>query len=238
MKKFVLALILIVAVAGMAIESGPSNTVGFVTYQTGEGYNYISYSLENPDLASAVNIVGLFPETATVSYVSIYNNESNSWQTWVPGGNNFDLTLGAPVLVAASNVPGDFVFATYGDVPADYAVSYDLYGSYNYVTIPLDVMEVFGGEVMVSEIFETVGSCEYISKYDNELQSFSNTYVAGGNDYAVEIGEVYVIARTSEAAQTVWPARTVTASSNQLQIKSKVETKNESSVDMLNIKKK
>jgi hypothetical protein len=234
MKKFVLALILIVAVAGMAIESGPSNTVGFVTHTAtagaaGTGFSFVTYSLANEDYNHTSEIAAMFEGTGlTISYISRYNNESKSWQL-AP----FDLNLGDNVLVAL-NGNAEFTYATFGDVPEDYSVSFNLTNNYNFITIPLNINELYPSGATVGDITDDIGQVSYMAKFNPVTQSWG---IANATT-EVQIGDVFVVARDAAADAVVWPAALATASNN-LKIKDKTNSStHESSVDQLIIKKK
>lgn len=250
MRKFVFVFVLVVAVMAFATESGPSNTVGFVTYSTTAGANYVTVSFDNEEFATSEDVAGMFEgSTLTPTVIARYNNETHQWEAanFVVGPNfwvgTFDVNMGNNLYVFTGGTD-EFTYATYGDVPEDYSVVYNLYESTNYIAVPLNIHELMGETVMASAIGEEIGDVLSVAKYNNATNTWgSANFIVGPNfwvgDFEVEIGDALYVFRSSTASSTVWPAPVAAASSaSDLKIKSKVETDNESPVDMLNMKKK
>lgn len=206
MKKILLPLLLILTVGMLAaVESEPSEVVGYVKYQCYNGFNYVAVPMG--DLTTAEVIGNQYLPTVTT--ISKWLSPSQNWTAI-----NYDLDFeewdgslpitNADVIVmfATSN----FNFYSLGS-PSDNII-YNIYPGYNYISVPLNRSDIPTAEMIANDI----GNMSSVSVWSNLSQSWTTiNYDVDFGEWdgtqPVSIGDVIVLYGN---ATTTWPNRNIT----------------------------
>jgi len=199
MKKILLPLLLILAVGLLAaVESEPSEVVGYVKYDCLEGLNLIALPMNQGFVnASEVGIllgsdaVSKFDATLQ-DWVSTYDDGSGSWAEDFPVGNG-------SVLMVYIYAPTSFY--SIGSL-YDANASYNFFEGLNTAMIPLNQTSLTLGSL----VGVSMGS-DAVSRFDATLQDWVSTYDDGsGNwaeDFPLSIGSPFM---AYSYLPQVWPA--------------------------------
>ena len=136
MKKFILPLLLILTVGMLAaVESEPSEVVGYVKYDVAEGNSMIAIPMTTTytmagDLGTAIGAttVSYWDNTAQMFFAAEYIDWLGDWD------NNFPITNGSVLMVYTSSATN---FYSIGNLPAT-TPTYNLVVGYNTIMIPLN----------------------------------------------------------------------------------------------------
>jgi len=203
MKKIILPLLLILSIGMLAaVESAPSEVVGYVKYDMVIGNNLIAIPMENP-YAMASDLGMSF--AGNVDQISYWDQTSQAWVTATDIGGFWDgdyaLSSGS-VLLVYSYAPTTFY--SIGDMPATNA-SYTLVTGNNTLMIPLNKSILAMASDLGAEL--VAGSVDQISYWDQANQAFSTATDIGGfwdGDYAISIGMPLMV---YSYAPITWPTR-------------------------------
>lgn len=203
MKKILLPLLLILAVGLLAaVESEPSEVVGYVKYDCLEGLNLIALPMDqNLNLASDIgnNYSGL---TDAISYWDA------STQTWFSAVYYVDFDMWdpdfavSPGSVLMINTISPFSFYSIGNMPALNA-QYTLIPGLNTIMIPLNKSNF----TLASEVGLNIATVDAISEWDASTQTwYSAVYYPDFElwdpDFSVSIAKPLM---TNSLSSTVWP---------------------------------
>jgi hypothetical protein len=207
MKKVLFILMLMVSMSILlAVESAPSETVGYVKYDALVGLNLVAMPMN--DGMTLTSVVGAYmsPE----DYVDTINLWDNATQSWV-GAVNFTGGYWEPDLAV---MPGDVLFfntstpLTYfsiGAMPAANA-QYNILPGLNTIMLPLNksalnLTSLVGADISALDEIDT------INMWDNATQSWVGAVNFTGGywepDLPVTIGTPMFI---SSSAAITWPA--------------------------------
>jgi hypothetical protein len=200
MKKFILPLLLILTVGMLAaVESEPSEVVGYVKYECLEGLNLIALPM-NQGFANASD-VGIALGSDTVSrfdaslqdWVSTYDDGTGIWP------DDFSVSNGS-VLMVYIYAPTSFY--SIGSLYNTNA-SYNLLEGLNTAMIPLDQLSLTSGSLAGI----SMGS-DTVSRFDPTLQDWVSTYDDGSgiwpDDFPLSIGSPFMAYSYNNQ---VWPAQ-------------------------------
>lgn len=199
MKKFILPLLLILAVGILAaVESAPSEVVGYVKYDCVAGLNHIALPMDSgyamvSDFAA--NYAGYMD---TISY---WDSASQSWiSAYDLGYWEGDFTV-QPGTVLMAYALSPFAAYSIGDLPAQNA-SYSYVAGLNDVMIPLNRSDI----AMAGTMGDEIGSLDTINKWDSASQSWIAAFNLGywEGDFPVTIGAPLQVYSLSAGT---WPTR-------------------------------
>lgn len=206
MKKLILPLLLLVAFGMLAaVESAPSNVVGYVKYPCYTGTNIVAYPMGDDMSAEAA----LTPYLANMeaigmwygnyqSWLSItYDVEFGEWSGTLPLDNSGIMSLGTT---------GNFDFYSLGSPQDD--ITFTLYPGSNFVYVPLNRSDLNTAEELATE----VGSTSSVSWYVNQYHSWGSlTYDVEFGEWSgtqpTSIGDPLVLYRDLGSPVAVWPVR-------------------------------
>jgi len=199
MKKFILPLLLLLAVGMLAaVESAPSAVVGYVKYDCVAGLNLVALPLD-----AGYTMVSEFADQypGTMDALSYWDNTTQSWVSAVDWGyweGDFAVTPGAVLMLS---VLSPFSAYSIGDLPAANA-SYTLLTGLNTVMVPLNRSDI----AMAGDIGTEIGTLDAISNWDNATQSWVSAVDWGywEGDFPVSIGFPLMVSSLSDGA---WPVR-------------------------------
>ncbi|MDZ4182803.1 MAG: hypothetical protein U1B83_08005 [Candidatus Cloacimonadaceae bacterium] len=209
MKKLLLPLLLLVAFGMLAaVESDPSEVVGYVRYNCYAGYNNVAYPMGAPTTAEAIgqallpNVDALYkwvPASQTWEAV-FYDADFDEWFGTIP-------VLNGDVLVISAQA--GFSFYSLGS-PIDNIV-YNIAPGYNYISLPLNRSSLTTAEAVGGSI----GNVDAVYVWSNQTQTWDAViYDADFDEWfgsiPIAIGDVMVV---SSSASGVWPSRGASTSS-------------------------
>lgn len=215
MKKTI-ALIVILAFAtyAFALESLPSETVGFVKYvcvtTAGTDLNAVALPLD----AGYINASDLGDDIGVCDVVSKWVTISQGWFSAVrlmPGmwSNNFPVENGYPYQI---NITSNVDVYIAGDVPTPPTFDLDTTSTtdLNFIMVPLTKSAL----TMAGALGDDIGVCDVVSKWIPSSQGwFSAVRLMPGmwsNNFSVDIGNPLMVNVT---ANTTWPSSKGVASS-------------------------
>jgi len=185
MKKFILPLLVLLFVGSLfAVESDPSEVVGYVKYDCVAGLNLVALPMEQ-GYAWASDLGAAYP-----GMMDVINYWDNQTQSWVAANDlgfmwdgDFELTNGSVLWV---NAVDSFSIYSMGDLP-ETAPSYDLVVGLNSLMVPLNRSDLATAETLGNEI----GLLDVINYWDNQTQSWvaaNNLGFMWDGDFPVSIG--------------------------------------------------
>lgn len=200
MKKLILPLLLLVAFGMLAaVESAPSEVVGYVKYDCLVGLNYIALPME-----AGYTMVSEFADQ-NMGVFDALNYWDNVNQQWVGAydfgywDGDFAVTAGIPLLVNALSVAPIY---SIGDMPVANA-QYSLLPGLNSLMIPLNKSAL----TMASELADDIGagSLDAMNYWDNVNQQWVGAYDFGywDGDFPVSIGMPLLV---NSLVTDTWPA--------------------------------
>ncbi len=206
--KQILILFLLFPLLLIALESDPSEVVGYVKYEGGvAGYQFVANSMATGySLASELgNAIGI----TNCNSISIWNASSQGWltSTYIFGSwNNDQAIVEGDVIMCGMLNPTD-VYMT-GELPT--LPSYSLQVGYSSVMIPLDRSDI----TTASQLGNEIGSSNVnsINTWDAVNQIWVTTsYIFGSwnNDQPLEIGNPILLGVSSNST---WPTTRITES--------------------------
>ncbi|MDD4223126.1 MAG: hypothetical protein PHD87_00870 [Candidatus Cloacimonetes bacterium] len=214
MKKLILPLLLLVAFGMLAaVESDPSDVVGYVKYPCVAGLNFIALPMEQ-GFAMASEVGDAIPSTmvgwwnpATELWEKI---DAFPWGGW--DGVDFAVAPGDPLLVSVDAATD---FYSIGDLPAP--ATYSMVAGLNTLMVPLNKSALSMASMVGDDIPSTmVGWWNPATELWEKIDAFP---WGGwdGVDFATPIGMPLLV---SVDAATTWPVRSA-AQSNGFNVKSK-----------------
>jgi len=199
MKKLILPLLLLVAFGMLAaVESAPSEVVGYVKYDCVAGLNMVAVAMDQgyawaSDLGN--DYVGL---TDAISY---FDPTLQDWTTAVDLGGfwdgDFEIGNGSALLMYAYS---PFSYYSIGEMYAP--ATFNLIAGLNGVMIPLNRSDI----AWAGEAGTEMGS-DAVSFFDSSIQDWSTAVDLGGfwdGDFEVSIGSPFL---AYVYGPTTWPTR-------------------------------
>jgi len=217
MKKYLFVLLLIVS-AGilLAVESAPSETVGYVKYPSVVGLNFAAMPMD--DGMTLISEVGAYMgPNDEIDTINLWNSAGQYWDACVNYGGGFwdpDLPVGpGSVLYYYSSVAFDYY--SIGALPATNA-QYDIVPGLNTVMVPLNKSNL----TLASEAGVDIGpndEIDTINLWNSAGQYWDACVNYGGGfwdpDNAVSIGTPLYIFSNSAITWPAGPRGAVRASS-------------------------
>jgi len=203
MNKFLFFTLLILSFTLLcAVESDPSETVGYVKYPCLAGLNMCALGMDT-GYALASDLANANP--GMLDAINYWDNSTQEWvastyidflEMWDP---DFDLYNGLPLWVSSLD---DFDMFILGGLPAENA-SYDLVPGLTLIMMPLDQSAI----TLCSELGAAVGTLDAINVWDNTTQEWvASTYIdfldMWDPDFDLSIGQVLWL---SSIDTTTWP---------------------------------
>ncbi len=194
-KYFLIILTLIVPLLLCAIESDPSEVVGFVKFDLGNdgssGYNVFTTPFQ---VTAGTNISSIYNNITNCENVSFWNPDSQMWksydaQPWTPDWNV------DPATAYMCHVSAGSSFYVYGK-PVQNA-SYTLKSGKNLIMLPFEQSDITD----CAQLMNAIPGCSSVMQYDKTAQDWVE-YTGSETVWNVTTGMGYVVTVTSE---TVWP---------------------------------
>lgn len=211
MKRFILPLMLLLFVGTIfAVESDPSEVVGYVKYDCVPGLNFVAMPMVDgysytSEVADAYNV-----GDDNIDTINIWNNETQAWDSALNYGGGFwdpDLEVG-PGSTLYFNTSAPFAFYSIGSLPITNA-TFNIVPGLNTIMIPLNQSAL----TLTSEVGLSIGDGEFIdtiNSWNNDTQAWDSALNYGGGfwdpDFPVSIGMPLFI---NSGDSTTWPARSI-----------------------------
>jgi len=201
MKKIILPLLLILTVVMLAaVESEPSEVVGYVKYPIYNGYSYVAQPM---DITTTAQAIGIENQTI-ISHIYKYNSQTQGWESieydpefeeWL---GNFNVNTGDVLLF---NCIANDSYYSIGNVPDP--ITYQIYQGFNYITIPLNRSDLVSAQTLGNEI----GNIQIIYRFNNQTHGWESIeydpeFEEWIGDMNISIGDIVLLKSTSS---TIWP---------------------------------
>lgn len=198
MKKFILPLLLILAVGMLvAVESAPSEVVGYVKYPCVAGLNFVALPMD-----AGYTMASEFADAhlGVMTSMSYWDATTQSWVSADDFGyweGDFPVYPGMPLMVYSSAAD---VYSI-GDMPATNA-SYNLLANLNTIMIPLNRSDL----LMAGDAGTEIGTISTLSSWDSASQSWVSADDFGywEGDFPISIGMPLMV---FSSGPTTWPVR-------------------------------
>jgi len=190
MKKFILPLMLLLFVGSLfAVESDPSEVVGYVKYDILAGNNMLAIPMETDfEWASELG------DHLGVTSVSIWNNQNQAFdaanyiELFTSWDGDFAIDSGSVLMINATE---SGAFFSLGGIPSD--PTYTIVAGNNTVMIPLSRSDIDMASVLGDEIGASV-----VSTWNNVSQAFDaanyiELFTSWDGDFATSIGDPLMI---------------------------------------------
>ena len=199
MKKLIIPLLFIFAIGILAaVESEPSEIVGYVKYPCVAGLNHIALPMDQ-GLTMASDFAALYPDM--LDAMSYWDAASQSWVTAFNLGyweGDFPIHTGSVMMI---NSLAQFNSYSIGNMPATNA-TYNILIGLNDIMIPLNRSDI----TMAGQVGDEMGVLDNISKWDNTTQTWVATINLGywDGDFAVSISSPLQV---NALSPVTWPSR-------------------------------
>lgn len=199
MKKIILPLLLILSIGMLAaVESAPSEVVGYVKYDCVAGLNHIALPMDQ-SFTMASDFANNYP--GSMDAMNYWDNTTQAWMSAIDLGyweGDFAVTPGSVLMIYAL---APFSAYSIGEIPATNA-SYTLLTGLNDLMIPLNRSDV----TMASVLGDELGTLDAMNYWDAATQSWMSAINLGywEGDFATTIGfpiQVYALSNGT------WPVR-------------------------------
>jgi len=205
MKKLVLPLLLLVAFGMLAaVESDPSNVVGYVKYPSYTGLNLVGYPMGTDTIAEDA----IAPYMPNVSSIAIwqanlvpqgfnainYDPDFGEWDGSLP------LALGNAMFI---NALANMDYYSLGAPIANQ--TYTLYTGLNFITVPLNRSDLLTAEDLANEV-GTITSVAwfYNSSHSWDSINYDPDFGEWDGTHSITIGDCLNL---NSGSGTVWPVR-------------------------------
>jgi hypothetical protein len=202
MKKLILPLVLLFALGMLAaVESDPSDVVGYVKYDLVVGNNTLALPMVDAyTMASEVgnaitgcDAVRWFDASQQI-FISADKTPFGTWN------GDFAVANGDPLMV---NVTGTATFYSIGDLPASPLPTYSLLVGNNTIMVPLDQSALN----MASLVGNDIPGCDAVRWFDAVQQIFISAdktpFGTWNGDFATAIADPLMVNTTTAGT---WPA--------------------------------
>lgn len=199
MKKFILPLLVLLFVGSLfAVESDPSEVVGYVKYDCVAGLNHIALPMDQ-----GYAMVSEFGDAymGNMDTMSYWDALSQEWVSAFDLGyweGDFPVQTGSVLMVYALS---PFNVYSMGQLPAANA-TYSLESGLNDIMVPLNRSDI----TMAGQIGDEIGLLDAINSWDATGQEWVAAFNLGywEGDFEVSIGEPVQVYSFGEAT---WPSR-------------------------------
>jgi len=209
MKRFILPLMLLLFVGTIfAVESDPSEIVGYVKYDCVPGLNFVAMPMVDGNSFTSEVAAIYTADDDIIDAINIWNSETQAWDSAVNFGGGFwdpdlDVETGSTLYF---NTSAPFAFYSIGSLPETNA-TYNIVPGLNTLMVPLNQSAL----TLTGEVGMTIGDGEIVDAiniWNNETQAWDSALNFGGGfwdpDLPVSIGTPLYL---NSADATVWPAR-------------------------------
>lgn len=221
MKKFILPLMLLFFVGTMfAVESTPSDVVGYVKYEcvaNANGSNNLVALPMGTQFTMASDLGDAYP--GVIGAVTGWDNVTQGWAAaYLSGGTWYGDFAVAPGMSYMLTVTENVDFYSIGDLndPIAYELVSNANGSNSLIMVPLDRSDLLDAD----DLGDDIGPIGAVTKWDNTTQGWSAAYKSGetwyGN-YDVAIAMPLMVTATEA---TTWGAPAAKAGITRQQIRS------------------
>lgn len=201
MKKLILPLLLLVAFGMLAaVESDPSEVVGYVKYPCVAGLNYLALPMEQ-----GYTMVSNFADNYPGMFDALYywDNVNQQWIGAYDFGyweGDFSVATGSVLMVSALLAADTY---SIGELPASNA-QYSILPGLNSMMIPLNKSNITMASMLADEI--GAGALDAMYYWDNANQQWVGAYDFGywEGDFATTIGMPLLVSSMTTAT---WPSR-------------------------------
>jgi len=183
MKKFILPLLLLLAIGMLAaVESAPSDVVGYVKYDCLVGLNHIALPM-NQGFTLAGNFGDANP--GLMDAISYWDASAQTWMAAIDLGyweGDFPVQTGSVIMV---NALSPFSAYSIGALPATNA-SYSMIEGLNDIMVPLNRSDI----LMAGDVGTEIGALDALSYWDATAQTWMAAIDLGywEGDFPVSIG--------------------------------------------------
>ena len=207
MKKILLPLLLILAVGMLAaVESEPSQVVGYVKYDCLVGLNFVAMPMDD-GLSLTSEVGAIYNATnENIDTINLWDPASQTWSFATNYGGGFwdpDLPV-APGSILFFNTIAPLTFYSMGVMPSTNA-QYNIIPGLNTIMVPLN-MSTF---TLTSEVAASIGDGEYLDTINlwdavSQTWAFATNYGGGfwDPDLSVSIGTPLFVNSTNSVT---WP---------------------------------
>jgi hypothetical protein len=201
MKKLIIPLLFIFAIGILAaVESEPSEIVGYVKYPCVAGLNHIALPMDQ-GLTMASDFAALYPDM--LDAMSYWDAASQSWVTAFNLGyweGDFPIHTGSVMMI---NSLAQFNSYSIGNMPATNA-TYNILIGLNDIMIPLNRSDIN----MAGQVGTEIGVLDAMSYWDNNTQSWVTAFNLGywEGDFPITIG---MPMQVNALSPVTWPSRTI-----------------------------
>ena len=204
MKKLIIPLLLIFAFSILAaVESEPSEIVGYVKYPCVEGLNFVALPMEQ-GYTSVSQVGNTYPNL--INAISYWDASSQSWvasvyypefEMWDP---DYSVTIGLPLMVNCLN---NVNYYSIGNLPTINA-QYSLIPGLNSIMIPLNKSNLTQASIVGTDI----GIVNAVSEWIASTQSWNASvyypeFEMWDPDYEVTIGMPLMV---NSLSSSIWPS--------------------------------
>jgi len=212
MKKISLCLMAVIFVCAslFAVESEPSEIVGYVAYELQQGLNFVAIPMVDEGLSWAEDLANAI---GPVDVVNKWNPDGQTWNAAYEFGGAWNddeegFIAGTGVYLININQPVDnLVFYSVGTMFEPLA-QHNLVAGLNSIMLPLDRSDIINaGESNVDGLGlgDEIGPVDVVNKWSSAAQTWTAAYKFAGawnDDFAISIGDPFLINLT-EAVD--WP---------------------------------
>lgn len=204
MKKFILPLLVLLFVGSLfAVESDPSEVVGYVKYDCVAGLNVVALPMDQGYMYAS-EVTDAYP--GMMDAISYWDATNQVWQTAIDLGGFWDPDFEVePGMGLMLNAVAPFSMYSLGDMPASNA-TYSLVNALNLIMVPLNRSDLaYAGDLGID-----VAVTDAISYWDAGSQVWQTAIDLGGfwdPDFEVSIGMPLMVNAFSTGT---WPSRGVT----------------------------
>ncbi|MCB5280016.1 MAG: hypothetical protein LHW59_10920 [Candidatus Cloacimonetes bacterium] len=221
MKKFILPLMLLFFVGTMfAVESAPSDVVGYVKYEcvinANGGNNLVALPM-GTQFTMASDLGDAYPGVITT--VTGWDAANQGWSAaFLSGGTWYDNFAVSPGMSYMLTVTENVDFYSIGDLndPIAYDLVYNANGGNSLIMVPLDRSDLLEAD----DLGDDIGVVSTVTKWDNVSQGWSAAFKSGGtwyDNYSIAIAMPLMVTATEA---TTWGAPAAKAGITRQQIRS------------------
>lgn len=217
MKKISLLLVVVLFAAAsvFAVESEPSEIVGYVAYELTQGLNFIAIPMSDAGLSFAEDLANMI---GPVDVVNKWNPVGQTWNAAYEFGGIWnddeeDFVEGTGVYLVNINQPvDDLVFYSVGPV-FEPLPQHNLLTGLNSIMIPLDRSDISNaGETVGDDVGlgDEIGPVDVVNRWSSIAQTWQAAYKFAGtwnDDFSVSIGDPLLINLTDDADWPELPSR-------------------------------
>ncbi len=198
MKKFILPLLVLLFVGSLyAVESAPSEVVGYVKYDLVAGNNTIALPMDQP-----YNLASELGDEIGASAVAYFNSASQEWNSivefpWGGWSGDFSISNGQALLLTTGTAG---TFYSLGAMP-ETIPSYNLVAGNNMIMLPLNKSDLILASLIGADI--AASAVAIFNSSTQVWESANSTPFGWTGDFDTAIGDPLWI--STDAAGT-WPA--------------------------------